>query len=128
MIHFNWPNLTDDEFEELCTELMRRKGFQNVRRMGGPGGGDRGRDIHAEENLTSASGGTIITTILAQCKNYAGSRRTLSPGDIEALALRARTLHYNRILIITSHDLSAQAKETAHDMATNPVWGIMAEW
>ncbi len=128
MIHFNWPSLSDDEFEEFCTELMRRTGFHNVRRMGGPGGGDRGRDIHAEENLTSASGGTITTTILAQCKNYAGSRRTIGPADVEALAQRARTLHYNRILIITSYDLSAQAKQTAHDMATNPAWSIIAEW
>lgn len=128
MVHFNWDSLDDDEFEELCTELMRRKGFQNVRRMSGPGSGDRGRDIHAEENLMSASGSVIPTRILVQCKNYYGSRTSITSGDVETLAQRARTLHYNRILIITSHDLSSVAKTTALDMATNPEWSIMADW
>lgn len=128
MVHFNWDSLDDDEFEELCTELMRRKGFQNVRRMSGPGAGDQGRDIHAEEDLTSASGSVIQTRILAQCKNYYGSRTTIGPGDVETLAQRARTLRYNRILIITSYDLSSAAKTTALDMATNPAWSIIADW
>ena len=91
-------SLDDDEFEELCTELMRRKGFLNVRRMSGPGSGDRGRDIHAEENLISASDGIISTRILAQCKNYWRSRTSIGPGEVETLAQRARTLRYNRIL------------------------------
>jgi len=128
MVHFNWNSLDDDEFEELCTELMRRKGFQNVRRMSGPGPGDQGRDIHAEENLTSASGTVIQTRILAQCKNYYGSRTSIGSRDIETLAQRARTLRYNRILIITSYDLSSAAKTTALDMATNPAWSIIADW
>lgn len=96
--------------------------------MSGPGAGDRGRDIHAEENLVSATGGAISTRILAQCKNYAGSRTSIGARDVETLAQRARTLHYNRILIITSYDLTSQAKTTAVDMATNPLWGIIAEW
>jgi hypothetical protein len=96
--------------------------------MGGPGGGDRGRDIHAEESLMSASGGSISTRILAQCKNYYGSRTSITPTNVETIAQQARTLHYNRILIITSYDLSAQAKITALDMATNPAWSIIAEW
>jgi hypothetical protein len=128
MVQYDWSTLTDDEFEELCKELMRRKGFRNVRRMSGPGAGDRGRDIHAEEHLPSATGGEIHTRILVQCKNYWGSRTTICPSDVEGLAQRARSLGYNRILIITSHDLSSQAKTTALDMATNPSWGIIAEW
>jgi len=128
MVHFNWNSLNTDEFEELCTELMRRKGFQNAMRMSGPGSGDRGRDIHAEENLASASGGVIQTKILAQCKNYYGSRTSIGPRDVETLALRAKTLRYNRILLITSYDLSSEAKSIALDMATNPTWGIIANW
>lgn len=96
--------------------------------MSGPGSGDRGRDIHAEENLISATGGAISTKILAQCKNYAASRTSIDSGDVEALAQRARTLNYNRILIITSYDLTSPAKTTAFDMATNSSWSIIAEW
>jgi hypothetical protein len=128
LVQFKWDALSDDDFEELCTELMRRKGFLNVRRMSGIGSGDRGRDIHAEENLISATGGAILTRILVQCKNYWGSRTSIGPSDVESLAQRARTMSYDRVLIITSYDLTSQAKTTALDMSTNPSWGIIAEW
>lgn len=128
MVRFNFSELDDDEFEELCKDLMRREGFQNVRRLSGPGSGDQRRDLHAEENLASRTGSPLQTRILVQCKNYAGSKRTISPTMIENLANRARSLNYNRILMITSHDLSSNAKTIAMGMATNPVWGIIADW
>ena len=59
MVQYNWAALNDDDFEELCKELMRREGFRNVRRMSGPGSGDRGRDIHAEEFLSNHLPSTI---------------------------------------------------------------------
>lgn len=128
MVRFDFSQLSDDEFEELCTELMRKEGFQNVRRLSGPGPGDQGRDIHAEENLSTITHATIPTRILVQCKNYGGSRTTISSTDVEALANRARTHNYTRILIITSHDLSSPAKITANGMISNPNWRILAEW
>lgn len=128
MVRFDFSQLSDDEFEELCQELMRREGFQNVRRLSGPGPGDQSRDIHAEENLNTITHTTIPTRILVQCKNYGASRTTISSTNVESLANRARTMDYTRILIITSHDLSSPAKNTANGMVSNSNWRILAEW
>lgn len=128
MVRFNWSALNDIEFEELCKELMKRKGFQNVKRMSGPGGGDRGLDIYAEEALAFLTGSTVYFKILVQCKNYWGSRTTIGSDEVENLANRARTLKYDRVLIITSHDLSSQGKITAEDITNNPEWGVRVEW
>ena len=128
MVRFDFSSLTDEEFEELCKEIMRRRGFQNVQRLSGFGSGDLGRDLTAEENLTSITHVTIPTKILVQCKNYGPSRTTIGPAVIESLANRARSLQCNRTLIITSHDLSSPAKALAHGMVSNPDWRILAEW
>jgi len=128
MIHFDWASLSGDEFEELNKEFMRRKNFINVERMSGPGSGDRGRDLLAEENLLSETGGAILTRILVQCKNYAGSRRTISSTNIEGWSNRARTLGCNRLLVITSHDLSSPAKNTVHEISNSPEWGINVQF
>jgi len=107
---------------------MKRVGFQNVRRLSGSGSGDLKRDIHAEENLPSITGMSLHTKILVQCKNYAGSEQTISPSMIEDLANRAKSLKYNRILIITSHKFSSNAKSFALNLPNNPNWyGMIAE-
>jgi hypothetical protein len=128
LVRFDFSSLDDDEFEELAKEIMRRKGFQNVQRISGPGSGDLGRDLTAEENLTSITHTTIQTKILVQCKNYGPSRTTIGPSVVETLANRARSLQCNRILIITSHDLTSTAKAVATSMINNPQWNILAEW
>lgn len=125
--HFNWGLLSDDEFEEFSRALLAKRGF-NAIRMGGAGAGDRGRDIHAEELLTSGVGTSIVSKVLVQCKNYYGSRTTIGPGEVKEIAMDAKTLHYDRALIITSHDLSAQAKTTAKEIAENPDWRVNVQW
>lgn len=97
MKSFPWSDLSDEDFEEMCKDLLRVKGFENVRRMSGPGPGDRGIDIHAEESLLSRTGTTLREKIFVQAKNYAGSRRTISPNDIDVYWRRAVSLTYNRV-------------------------------
>lgn len=128
MIEFNWPSLSSNEFEELCTDLMRRKNFFNVERVGGPGSGDRGRDITAEEILTSQTGSTLRSKLLVQCKNYAGSQTTIGTGDIEDWRQRAITLGCNGVFVMTSHDLSAPAKSAAVDTDLGRSRGIYVQW
>lgn len=128
MARFDWSALDPAQFEELCKELMRRKGFLNVTRTSGPGPGDMGRDLHAEEILISQTGRPIHSKILVQCKNYWRSRKTVGPAQVERAANRARTLHYNRVLIITSYDLSSQAKQIALNTTKNLEFGVRVEW
>jgi hypothetical protein len=117
MIIFPWTDLSDDQFEELCKDILRAEGLENVMKLSGPGSGDMGRDIHAEESFLSRTGTVLREKILVQAKNYAGSEKTISPNDIDTYRFRAEGLGYSRLLIITSHDLSSPAKTYAKDLS-----------
>lgn len=119
MINFNWSSLSDTEFELLCKDILVNEQFENVKRVSGPGSGDFGCDIIAEENISSKLGIINKKKIMIQCKNYAGSGTTISPNIVEEYALRAESLSFDSLLIITSHDLSSGAKTIAELISTN---------
>jgi hypothetical protein len=78
--------------------------------------------------LVSRTGQGIFAKVLVQCKNYWGSKTTIGSEEVEKTANSARTLGYNRVLIITSYDLSAPAKIAAQDITNNPQWGVNVQW
>lgn len=119
MIKVHWSELSDIQFEDLCKDVLRESGLQNADRMSGPGSGDMGRDIVAEERVTLKIGKTVTYKTLVQCKNYGKSKTTISPKIVEEYANRAETLGYDFLLIITSHDLSSQAKTIAEKISQN---------
>lgn len=47
-MHLDWDILSDQDFEELCYDLLDKEGFVNIKWMG-RGGNDRGRDARAPE-------------------------------------------------------------------------------
>jgi hypothetical protein len=120
MMTFDWGSLSDTEFEGMCKDILRGEGFSNVQRLSGPGSGDMARDVTAEDTITLEVGRTVTFRWLVQCKNYGRSGKTISPGEVEKYATRAETLGYNRLLIITSHDLSSQAKLFASKISEHP--------
>lgn len=128
MITFPWSDLSDEEFEELCKDILRAEGLENVQRLSGPGSGDMGRDLHAEESFFSKTGATLREKILVQAKNYWGSKTTISPSDIDKLWARAKSLSYNRALIITSHDLSSPAKTHSFEISSKPEIGVRVDY
>jgi len=120
MIQFDWGQLSDSEFEEMCKDILRAEGFENVRRMSGPGPGDIGRDITAEETVSLKAGGKRLFKILVQCKNYGKSETTIGASEIERYVNRVDTLGRDILLVITSHDLSSQAKSIAEKISKDP--------
>ncbi len=62
-------SLTDEEFEELCYDLVKSLNFVNVKWVG-RGGSDKGRDITAEKIETKAGVTTIKEIWFFQCKKY----------------------------------------------------------
>ncbi|WP_327090025.1 restriction endonuclease [Nonomuraea sp. NBC_01738] len=94
--------LTPQRFEELTAELMRRDGFGKVRVVGGAG--DRGVDV-----VGVAPGGVPYAV---QCKYYT---RHVGPGDVRDFvgALQDRRYRGRRGVLVTSHYLSVQARQTA---------------
>lgn len=63
-----WKNLTPSNFEELCADLLRRLGFQNVRIVAGAG--DKGRDLLCEREFNYGSGLSDRFSLIVQCKHY----------------------------------------------------------
>lgn len=113
MIEFDWAQLSNIEFEDLCCDLLREEQFINVKRISGPGSGDGGRDIIAEEIVPLKAGYKLIYKYFIQCKNYFGSKKSIGPGMIRDYAINAETSGYDIFLMITSYDLSSGAKEQA---------------
>ena len=73
MIEFNWAQLSDEDLEDLCCDILREEQFINVKRISGPGSGDGGRDIIAEEQINLNVGYQLLYKYFIQCKNYFGS-------------------------------------------------------
>jgi len=117
MIKFDWKHLSSSEFEEMCKDILLGLGLENVKRMSGPGSGDMGRDVIAEDTIGLKLGAKITTKVLAQCKNYGASQTSIGPAEVERYALRAETLGYDVALIITSYELTSQAKSIAEKIS-----------
>lgn len=118
-MHFDWSKLLPREFEEMCKDLLISVGFQNVVRRSGPGQGDFGQDITAEDEVKYKSGLSERVRVLVQCKNYGSSRTAIGPQTVEQYALRAETLGYQQLLIMTSYDLTSQAKTVSYKISTD---------
>lgn len=118
MIEFDWSQLTPTQFEDLCCDILREEKFVNPKRISGTGSGDKKRDIIAEEIIKLKVGLSFSIKYLIQCKNYFGSKTSLSSTFVEECVRRAETLHHDIVLIITSWDLSSPAKEIA-EIITN---------
>ena len=116
MIRFNWTKLSSTEFEDLCKDILRAEGFENVRRMSSPGPGDMGRDLVAEETVVLKVSSKRLFKFLVQCKNYARSKK-IGPNEVEKYANRAETFGCNSLLIIASSDLTSQAKLIAEKIS-----------
>jgi len=103
---YTWAEIVDplsldpEGFENLCAELLRRLGYRDVRRVGGPG--DRGVDIICL--------GRDDERIAVQCKRYSPDRKVSAREVREfigALIINA----YNGGIIITTSSLSEEALE-----------------
>lgn len=64
----DWKRLTPNQFEELCTDLLKHIGFENVKHFGASG--DKGRDIICDKTITLGQGITERYSYIIQCKHY----------------------------------------------------------
>jgi hypothetical protein len=63
----DWCRLSASTFENLCADMLRSFGFQNVQLLGGPG--DKGRDIVCERMLRFGPGIATSLSWIVQCKH-----------------------------------------------------------
>ncbi len=98
--------LTPAEFEKLCVEIFKLKGFKDVEHVGGPG--DQGIDI------VSQTDGEKIAVQVKHAKH-------LSLPAIRSVVERMleSTFQPERIVIMTSAELSPTRRESIRDMFEN---------
>lgn len=93
--------LTDsNQFEALCYDLVRNKGFQNVC-WRGPGA-DGGRDIEADWFLTDPTGNVIRQRWYIECKFYSDS---VPFPEVQPKLFAAWRDSCDALLVITNADL-----------------------
>ena len=103
---YTWAEIVDplsldpDGFEDLCVELLRKLGYRDVRRVGGPG--DRGVDI--------ICWGRDGEKIAVQCKRYSPDRK-VSAREVREFIGTLILYAYNGGIIITTSSLSEEALE-----------------
>lgn len=69
-VHLNiddWRRLSASTFEELCADLLRAFGFENVQLLAGPG--DKGRDILCKRTIHFGPGISTTLSWIVQCKH-----------------------------------------------------------
>lgn len=102
----DFGQLTWEQFEKLCVDLLEAEGFMNVMASGGAGG-DQGRDISAEELITSRTGKQWILQWMVQCKHYAASGRSVGHREVADIIDFLSTHDADGLLVITDTNLTA---------------------
>jgi hypothetical protein len=116
----DWSALADQEFEELCYDIMENSGFVNLSWIGRKGK-DRGRDILAEKQLTEL-GKMHVEKWLVQCKKYL--TRSPSPSDLENDLAWADFHSPDVFLIMLTNTLSADTLDWLDRVADKRNYGV----
>ena len=95
------------KFQYLCADLLTAEGFINV--FVGGEGQDRGRDISAEEDISSHTGFKERIKWMVQCKHYAGSGRSVRANEISEIQDYLEEHNADGLFIITDSTLSSSA-------------------
>ncbi len=104
-----WSVIKDDEFEDLCFDLLTNmKEFENVKKTGG-GSGELCEDISAVEKYKTLDGVERIKWTI-QCKHF--SSRNVNQSDIPNLFNVCDAHKSDGVFIITSGKVSPGLKRT----------------
>ena len=102
----DFTQLNWEQFEQLCVDLLEAEGFTNVVPSGG-WGGDQGRDIAAQESITSRTGKQWTVQWMVQCKHYAVSGRSVGHRDVTGIIDFLSTHNADGLFVITDTSLTA---------------------
>lgn len=124
-VKIEWSKIDDNEFEELCCDVLKSlKQFENVIKMGGAPG-DLKRDITATERIET-SFEVEYRKYLVQCKHYIKSKVT--PDELPGLINALPTHEADGLLIITSNELTPNARKYLDDINNDKTNRYKAKW
>ena len=102
-----WTDVSPDDFEEICFQLLDFLGFTNRNWYRGPG--DRGRDILGETKVSELPGRYETIKWVVECKRY--TSRGVNVSDIYSSVAWFDASTFDRLLIITNSYLTVDTKD-----------------
>lgn len=115
-----------EEFEQLCEELLARKGVEiSVKPSRGA---DFGADIIGVITVTDDIGISEKHRILIECKNFAKSNRSVREDDIGNIIERTIASNCNKYLLITTTTVSSVVAHQLKGITNNPAIPISASF
>ena len=107
-MELDWDVITDQDFEELCYDILDNEGFVNITWMG-RSGGDRGRDITGLKSEVPLTGIQRDVSYLIQCKKYLSRPPVAS--DLNSTIAWANVHRPNVLIIMVSNILSSNTND-----------------
>ena|GEM_PF-3744482 len=111
-------------FERFIEDLLKARGWRII--LGAGQGPDGGRDITASINETFGTGKDKERKYLIQCKHYAHSNKTVTPGDITDFSLMPQKHGTKGWLLITSTKVSENVVQNIN--AANKEGGVFFDY
>lgn len=107
-MEIDFRTITHEEFEYLCEDILKAKGFTVKERPArGP---DGGKDLIVVRDVTDDMGISIRETWLVECKHYSKSNKSVKEADLGNVEARMKANGANRYLLITSTTVSEVAR------------------
>ena len=121
----DWSKINYNEFENLCFDLLESLDeFENVKKMGGAPG-DLKRDITATQRIETIFG-TEYRKWVVQCKHY--QKEKVNPNDLPGLTNALSTHNSEGLLVMTSSELTPNARKYLEDFSSDPKNPYKAAW
>jgi hypothetical protein len=104
--HIDFNQLTPDQFEELCFELIIKHGFTSITWR--QGGADNGRDIEADFSISNGMLGTFSEKFFFECKKY---EKGVPPAELYSKIAWADAEKPQHIVFLISSYLTNNGRE-----------------
>jgi len=121
-VKVDWDRLTDQDFEELCYDILDKEGFVNIK-WSGRGGGDRGRDITCSMVETILGNIARVIPYIVQCKKYLA--RPPSPSDLKDTIAWADAHRPQVLIIMVSNTLSSDTRDWLSEIEKKKSYAIV---
>ena len=109
-------NLTPEEFEDLCVDLLQEEGYELIRKSGrGP---DRGMDILIKSTVNFGFDNSEIMVWLIQCKHKSNDD-SIKPSDIGDIISAVAKFKANGYLLITNSLPSTSTEDNFYAINSN---------
>jgi len=119
---YDWDSISDQDFEELCYDILIKEGFTNLEWVG-RSGKDRGRDIKCNKIKHPLTNITSLENYLVQCKKYVARPPTIQ--EINETLTWADYHKPDVLLFMISHTITSQTRDWLEKISKDKFYEII---